>query len=327
MPDFLPGSVWVLSDDRPGNRHQALAIAERLSADVTLKTLTFNRLVTLPNRLIGPRLLTLTTDAKHLLAPPFPTVIISVGRRAAPAAAWIRRSHPATFTVHLMRPELPANLFDLIVLPSHDRAFRGDNIIHALGSASHLTPEALTAAGEALRPSITLLHAPFIGLLVGGRNKAGDISADQARALGEQASALAQAKGAAILATTSRRTSPQAAQALAGALQVPHLLYHWGDGEANPYPGLLELAQSLIVTGDSTAMVSECCSTGKEVLVADAIGSVGPKQRRFLDAIYGNHHARPLSAALLPYDRLPVRLDTAGLIADTIRQRLEAQRY
>lgn len=322
MPD--PGGipVWVLSDDRPGNRHQAMGVAQRLSSDVTLKTLRFNWRIHLPNRLLGPTLKALAPEARRALKPPHPRVIISVGRRAAPVAAWLKRRYPALVVVHLMRPELPPSLFDLVVVPDHDRGIEGPSVLRMTGSPNHLTPQGLAEAAAALKTELGNLPPPYLGLVAGGRNRAGELSPKQADILGQTAAAVAREMGGSLLVTTSRRTSFHAGQSLIGALNVPYYAFLWGNSGPNPYPGMLGLAEALIVTGDSTAMVSECCASGRPVYVADAIGSVGPKQRRFLDALYAGGHARPLHDIDLPFHPM-TPLDTTGRVTDAIRRLLQ----
>ena len=98
-----------------------------------------------------------------------------------------------------------------------------------------------------------------------------------ARRLAEQASALARTEGGSLLVSTSRRTPPDAARALSDSLTVPAYVHHWTPrGGPNPYLAYLALADAFIVTGDSASMLTEACSTGKRVWIADL-----PEQRTF----------------------------------------------
>ena len=91
-----------------------------------------------------------------------------------------------------------------------------------------------------------------------------------ARDLAQQANSLAQKSGASLLVTTSPRTSPDAAAALRQAIREPSYFHDWSpDAEANPFLGLLALADAFIVTGESMSMAAEACSTGKPVHLFD----------------------------------------------------------
>lgn len=322
MPETGSFPVWVLSDDRPGNRHQALGVAQRLSADVTVKTLSFNWKVHLPNGLLGPTMNTLSEQSAATLTAPLPKVMISVGRRAAPVAAYLKQEHPEVIAVHLMRPELPLERFDLVVVPDHDKGLEGPNLLRITGSPNHLTPARLTESAEALRPQLGNLKPPYIGLVVGGKNKAGELTAAHAATIGNAVSKVAEALGGSLLVTTSRRTGYRQGEALVNALKAPHYTFLWGNSGPNPYPGMLTLCDALIVTGDSTAMLSECCSVGKPVYVVDRIGSVGVKQKRLLKSLYEADHARPISQIDVPFHSM-TPLDETGRVVSAIRAILE----
>jgi len=77
--------------------------------------------------------------------------------------------------------------------------------------------------------------------------------------------------------STSRRTPPDAARAFSDALTVPAYVHHWAPGGGpNPYLAYLALADAFIATGDSASMLTEACSTGKRVWIAEL-----PEQRSF----------------------------------------------
>ncbi len=106
--------------------------------------------------------------------------------------------------------------------------------------------------------------------------------AKSAKRLGQQANALALAAGGSILATTSARTEPAATDAFGAALTVPAEIYRWQrDATENPYLGMLGLAQSIIVTGDSVSMLAEAAATRMPVYIFD-IGE-GPTSMRLPD--------------------------------------------
>ena len=70
-------TVWVLEDPRAGTAAQALGIAERLGVAFERVPLRFGRLAALPWP--WPTL----AGLQRRPAPPWPTLVISAGRRAA----------------------------------------------------------------------------------------------------------------------------------------------------------------------------------------------------------------------------------------------------
>jgi hypothetical protein len=76
--------------------------------------------------------------------------------------------------------------------------------------------------------------------------------------------------------STSSRTSDSAVDALQANIDVPNYFYRWRPADTvNPYLGILAWADRLIVTGDSIAMLSEACATGKPVQMFDLGGMRG----------------------------------------------------
>ena len=102
--------IWVLTGARAGDNAQARALAEKLTkrlgsrgAVVTVEErhLSYNALRLFPNILLGATAAVLQGAAKKGLTPPWPDLVIGVGRRAVPVARWIRRRNPATRLVWL----------------------------------------------------------------------------------------------------------------------------------------------------------------------------------------------------------------------------------
>src|SRR4051812_25451103 len=90
--------VWVLADPRAGTASQALGIAERLGLPFRTVALAWSPLGGLAMR--WPTLAGLAAPLRRRIreAPP-PALVVSAGRRSAPAALWLARRRGAR-TVH-----------------------------------------------------------------------------------------------------------------------------------------------------------------------------------------------------------------------------------
>jgi uncharacterized protein len=267
-------TVWVLEDPRAGTAAQALGIAGRLGAPFVRVQLRFGPLAALPSP--WPSLAGLAD--RSAFVPPWPTLVISAGRRSAPVSRWLRRR--GARTVHAMRPGWADADFDLLVIGAHDRMPPAANRLIIEGATHRLTAAAIAAAPAAF-PALAALPRPIIGLLLGGPVRATGMDPALAARIAGQAVAL----GGSVLATTSRRTGPAAGDAVALALAgQPHHLHRWGDHGANPYTAILGLADRLIVTADSISMLSECLMTTTPILMADP-GGLGPRHRALADGL------------------------------------------
>ena len=133
-----------------------------------------------------------------------------------------------------------------------------------------MTGARLEQAGGEYAARLAHLPKPRIAVVIGGNSGPYTFGARAASRLCREACALARETGGSLLVTTSSRTPGAAAEALAGSITVPAEVFLWRpDAEENPYFAFLSLADRIIVTGDSIAMLSEACSTGKPVYIFD----------------------------------------------------------
>lgn len=311
--------VWVLADPRPGTAAQALGVAERLGVPFAVKPLGWSGLSRLPNLLPWGSRIGLTAEARAALAPPWPRLVISAGRRAAPVALWLKRQSGARL-VHVMRPGVSSSRFDLLVIPVHDAPSPAPNVLPVIGAPHRLTAAQLAEAAALWAPRFATLPRPRVALLLGGPVRAEGLAPALARDLATRVAALALSAGGSVLATTSRRTGRAAEEALAEGLEaVPHLLHRWGETGENPYRGLLALADAIVVSGDSVSMLSEACATEAPVFFWSPPGLAGRRHARFHASLVSACLAAPLGDTLEAPAR--ERLDEAGRVAEAIGAR------
>jgi hypothetical protein len=263
--------VWLLMGHRAGDNTQVLALAEALGWPFEVKRFAYRNYEFLTNRLIGCTLAGIDRSRSDPLAPPWPDLVITAGRRNEPVARWIRaRSGGRTRLVHLGRSWAKPRHFDLIVTTPQYRVPALPNVLQIEAPLHRVTPARLAEAADRWRPALRHLPRPLIAVLIGGDSPPYVFDAEMAGRLGRQAAALARAQGGSLLVTTSPRTRAAAASALRRAIDVPCHFYEWNpDPESNPYLGYLALADSLIVTGESMSMVAEACATAKPVRIFD----------------------------------------------------------
>lgn len=323
--------IWVLTDDRAGNVSQALGVAEALQRPFVTKDIRYTPLARLPNIVTGARLLGLTPESRMGLAPPWPDVVISAGRRTAPVARWIKRQRaPAPVLVHLMNPgRAGADDFDLIAAPRHDCVVpAGDapNVMRITGAPHRLTAARLASAADAWASRLAGIPRPFVSLIVGGATHSRPFPAARAADLGRRVHKMAAGVGGSVLLATSRRTGRDAEQALLGAIPEPRRAFLWTDGGDNPYFGFLALADAIVVTGDSVSMCSEACASPAPVYVFAPDGMVAAKHARLHHELYGLGLARPFDGRFEDWTHPPLNAasDVARAVDDLIHRRRAA---
>jgi hypothetical protein len=266
-----PPRVWVLEDDRPGNRTQSLGLAEATGFAFVEKPLVMAAPARLHNRLLGASLAGIDAARSAPLAPPWPDLVIAAGRRTAPVAEWVREQSGGRTRIAMLgrKGGDDADRFDLVVTPAYARLPAHPRRIATSAPLHRVTDAALAAARERFASRFAGLPGPRIALLVGGTSGQYRVSPRTAARLGADALALARRHGGSLVVTTSRRLSPAATRALLRQVEGAASVHPWREGDPdNPYLGILAWADALVITGDSESMLAEACSTGKPVFIA-----------------------------------------------------------
>ncbi|MGI6246215.1 MAG: mitochondrial fission ELM1 family protein [Pseudochelatococcus sp.] len=325
-PVALGGGVscWVLTDGKAGDELQCVGVARALGCPVEVRRVRPRPpfVWMMPRGCIDPREAPARPGSP--IAPPFPDILIASGRRAVAYVRAVKRaSGGRTFTVILKDPRIGARAADLIWVPAHDR-LRGPNVITTLTAPHHVSRQRLAAARAAPPPALARLPRPRVAVLAGGDSRHHRFTpADVARFLDLLAGLTEE--GAALMATTSRRT-PEALREGLGALVTRTGGYLWdGRGEAadNPYIALLALADSVVVTADSANMLGEAAATGAPLLVFEPSGG-HRKLTMLLNGLEKCGIARPLRGRLEGNAYLP--LDTTVTVAGEIIRSFHAHR-
>ena len=317
-----PALIWVVSDGTAGMRLQALALAEGLRrAEPDWKcdefTVTPHRLTRALPRLASwlPSMPLYGKPAKgggalsrRPHAGRYPDIMITCGRRMAGFALAMRRRARADGKpmqiVQLQDPRLPPSMFDALVVPRHDRA-RGANVLVTTGSLNRLTLDSIKSAMMAL-PSrwLTTTRHTAVAVMIGGDNRRYRITPEMADGMADRLARFAAESQATLMIMASRRTPDGLVERLcanlpAGGAMLPQ------KGEPNVYPGVLGLAQAVIVTSDSVNMASEAAITGKPVLIApwqratdaNPSGEAG-RIRAFHDHMFAGSHTAPMAGTI-----------------------------
>lgn len=274
--------AWLLIDDRPGHRTQVVGLARRLGLAVTEKRLSFNPANRLPNALLGATLATLDRARCDPLEPPFPDLVIGMGRRVAPVARWIRRASGGAARVVLLgrKAANDSRGIDLGVSCAHFGLLPHPRLVELVVPPTQVDAAVLAEARAARPDPLAGLARPRVVLLVGGptaQHRLGpDLAARMAREVAEAAAAL----GGALAIVTSRRTPDAAVAAIRRAAPHAHLHVWRRDRADNPYLSYLAAADLLVVTGESESMLAEAAATGRPLTIYPlAPRRAGPKPR------------------------------------------------
>ncbi len=279
-----PPRVWVLASPHSGDNTQLNALAEALGWPFEIKTLRYRGFEELL-RLTGLATLRgVDLGVSSPIVPPWPDLILSAGRPTEAVGFWIRRyGNPAARFVFVGTPWAPPSRFDLVITTPQYALPQQPNILHNMLPMHGVTPARIASEAERWRSRLSHLPEPRVAVLVGGSSGPYLFRPEAAARLGREASQLAASMNGSLLVTTSARTPAACVEALAAAIDVPHVLYRWQKGSVdNPFHAFLGFSDRIIVTADSVSMLAEAVATGKPVSLFDI--EEGPQSMRAEEA-------------------------------------------
>ena len=312
--------LWVVSDGRTGHENLALGVAETLGLKPEIKRVRTDGFwaALAP---FGPPPAGSVGKNGSVAAPPWPALVIGVGRCAMPYLTAIRKeSGGASFVMALQNPVVSPKNFDLVWAPAHDE-LEGDNVISSITGPHRLSPQAVAAAGADYAKQLAGFPARKVAVLLGGPTPAYRFGEMEARLLCAQLDQLGQDIG--FLITTSRRTPKEVTDVVKAWANARKAKFWSGEEGPNPYLGYLGVADAIVVTSDSANMLGEAASTGKPIYVFQAPEKDLKRAAKFArlhDAIQTAGASRRLMGALDSWTYEP--LDANRFIAAALRSRL-----
>lgn len=257
--------IWVLHGPRIGDNAQADALASRLGGHLVRKFLDFNLFHGLPNLVLRASRLSLKAHSRKQLTPPWPELVVGIGKRSASIARWIKcQSKDKTVIVQLGRARAPFGAFDLLITTPQ----------YGLPPAPNVIEMPLPFAARR-RVGIVELHSwraewsglrrPLIAAVVGNAKYPVKFGEREAQLLGQQLNALAEHARGSLLLIASPRSVPRLVTQIESAMCVPHMTYRTFDVARNPYHAALAICDYFVATSDTISTISELIETGKPV--------------------------------------------------------------
>ena len=191
-------------------------------------------------------------------------IIISCGRKSViPSIALKKRLGKEIFTIHIQNPKVSLKHFDLIVSPEHDN-LKGDNVISTTGAIHYLTK-------KEIRENLNYLELErekkkLVAFIIGGPNKYYAYSEQTIHQTFNKVKTLFTPDKYKIIIIPSYRTPAKIIKKAYDTFNFNHHVVKEVDKKA--YLSALAISDYIIVTCDSTSMISEAAITGKPVYIA-----------------------------------------------------------
>ena len=245
-------------------------------------------------------------------------LIISCGRKSVVPSIFLKKnSKKKIVNIHIQDPKVSLNNFDHIIVPEHDD-LRGKNVITTKGAIHYLTIKEIQNNHSYLKDKVDK-NKKYLTLILGGPNKYYDFKNTYLEEIFKKINILLEKYNLQGIIVPSMRT-PQATIDLANSFfKEKNLIIENVDKKA--YLSSLSLAKFVIVTCDSTSMISEAALTGKPIYIAEIPSKRDDSRfRKFRELFSKLNITRILGHSLDTWTY--ERLDETKKIAEIIKNKL-----
>ncbi len=261
--------IWLIVGDRLGDNAQVETLVSRLDVPVTRKYVRVLERYARTKPRVRPSLHHLDMDRSDSLEPPWPDMVITIGRRLSMVALWIKKqSGGRTKIVYIGKPSGYFHACDLIIASAETQIPPASNVMKIALPLLRVDEGAVAEAAEEWRQRLAALPRPLIGILIGGPTNPFVFNRQVTERMLDLARDIIERDGGTPYFTTSPRTPKRTIDALREGLPAGAQFFEWHPGATdNPYKGLLGLADGFIVTGDSISMLVEVAKLGKPLAI------------------------------------------------------------
>ena len=202
-------------------------------------------------------------DKTYLTEGEAPSLIISCGRKSVIPSILLKKKNPKIFTIHIQDPKVSFKNFDAIVAPEHDN-LNGDNVYSSKGAIHYITESEIEKSKPYLIKKIN--SQKVVSLILGGPNKYYSFDDDQLIQIFNLIKSNFVSEGYKVIIIPSMRTPKSSIELAKKEMSSCGHIVNSVDKQA--YLSAYALANYVVVTCDSTSMISEAATSGKPIFVA-----------------------------------------------------------
>ena len=245
-------------------------------------------------------------------------VIISCGRKSViPSIVLKKNSNKKIVNIHIQNPKVSLENFDIVVAPDHD-SLDGPNVLISKGAIHYLTLDEIEKAKDYLVSKIEK-QKEVVTLILGGPTKYYNYDNESMIQIFSKINKQILEKNMQLIIIPSNRTPEKIIQFAKEYFNKNRLIIDNVDKQA--YLSSLALAKYIVVTCDSSSMISEAALTGKPVYVAMIPAMRNDKRfKKFRDLLESMNIIRKLEDSLDTWSY--EKLDETNRIAKQIKEKL-----
>ena len=246
-------------------------------------------------------------------------IVISCGRKSVIPSIYLKNKFKnKIMNIHIQDPKVSLNNFDFIVAPEHD-GLSGKNVIVTKGAIHYLRIEELKKNENYLKPE--LKKEKIVVLIVGGPNKYYNYDDKSINELFKKIEDNF-LHSYQLIFIPSMRTPQKIIDKAKDYFNKNQIIIDRVDKSA--YLSSLQLADRIVVTCDSTSMISEAAITGKPIYVAQfpTIRN-NPRFKKFFKLFESLNIIRDLKPVEITLDRWNYeKLNETDRISSYIKEKL-----
>jgi len=307
----------LLTEGMHGMISQVEGLAKALDIDFTHHKVELNHLW----KFIPPNLSPVSQNVFKKIDHDDFDVIISCGRKSViPSIHLKNTANKKVFNIHIQDPKVDLNNFDFIVAPEHD-AIQGQNVISTMGAIHYLTENEISENKDYLNSFIKKDERKIWTLILGGPTKYYDYSTKNMKHIFTSIYKLLKKHDFQLVVIPSMRTPINTIHYAREFFGDNHTIIM--DVDKKAYLSALALSKNIIVTCDSSSMISEAALTGKPIYIASILPRKNDKRfQSFRNLFRELNITRNLGEEVENWNYQ--KLDETNRVANIIKQKINS---
>jgi mitochondrial fission protein ELM1 len=246
-------------------------------------------------------------------------VVISCGRKSVIPSIYLKKKFKnKIINIHIQEPKVALNNFDFIVAPEHD-GLKGKNVLTSKGAVHYLTNEELDENENYLK-SKTDSQKKIVTLIIGGPNKYYDYNNQVVENIFSKIKESFLINNYQLIVIPSMRTPEHIIEKARNYFDKNQIIISNVDKKA--YLSSLKISDHIIVTCDSTSMISEAAITGKPIYVAQMPATKNNQRfKRFFNLFESLNIIKELNGSVENWTYN--RLNETNKIAEQIKEKIK----
>ncbi|MDC0328843.1 mitochondrial fission ELM1 family protein [Candidatus Pelagibacter sp.] len=192
-------------------------------------------------------------------------IVISCGRKSVIPSIYLKKKFKSKIiNIHIQEPKVSLDNFDFVVAPEHD-GLKGSNVLTSKGAVHYLTNVELDENENYLKSRIST-EKKIVTLVLGGPTRYYDYNNQVIEGIFSKIEQNFLNNNYQLIVVPSMRTPQNIIEKAKSYFDKDQIVIP--DVDKKAYLSSLKISDHIVVTCDSTSMISEAAITGKPIYVA-----------------------------------------------------------